>query len=140
VRRQAKFCRDALPMPCQLGNPDLTNQSRPSLHLMTTPGPNKRILMLEKLLAAGQADSFGRYALGMEYRKEKRLDDALRTFSELRKEDAEYLPQYLMAGQMLMEAGRPDEAREWLEAGAALARRQGNMKTLGEIEAALGEI
>jgi uncharacterized protein HemY len=102
--------------------------------------PNKRLAMLEKMLAAGQADSFARYALGMEYRKEKRFEDAARTFTDLRQSDAEYLPQYLMAGQTLAEAGRPADAREWLEAGIALARRQGNMKTLGELESALSEI
>ena len=54
--------------------------------------------------------------------------------------DATYLPQYLMAGQTLVEAGRPSDAREWLEAGVALARSQGEMKTLGELEGALGEL
>jgi hypothetical protein len=107
---------------------------------MTSPAPNKRLLMLEKMLAAGQADSFARYALGMEYRKERRFDDAVRVFGELRAADAEYLPQYLMAGQTLIEAGRTGDAREWLESGIALARRQGNMKTLGELESALSEI
>lgn len=107
---------------------------------MTSPTPNKRLAMLEKLVAQGQADAFARYALGMEYRKERRYDDAVRTFTELRSGDGEYLPQYLMAGQTLVEAGRPAEAREWLEAGLAVARRQGNAKTLGEIESALGEL
>ncbi len=105
-----------------------------------TTAQNKRLAMLEKMLAAGQADAFARYALGMEYRKEKRFEDAVRTFDELRQSDAEYLPQYLMAGQTLVEAGRAADAREWLEAGIALARRQGNMKTLGELESALSEI
>lgn len=107
---------------------------------MTSPAPNKRLLMLEKMLASGQADSFARYALGMEYRKERRYDEALGVFTELRAADADYLPQYLMAGQTLIEAGRAGDAREWLEAGVALARRQGNMKTLGELEGALAEI
>ncbi len=105
-----------------------------------TTAPNKRLALLEKLVAAGQADSFARYALGMEYRKDKRFDDAVRTFEELRAADAKYLPQYLMAGQTLVEAGRPADARAWLEAGIALARSQGDMKTLGELEGALGEL
>ena len=107
---------------------------------MTSSTPNKRLLMLEKMLAQGQADSFARYALGMEYRKEKRFDDAVGVFVALRESDAEYLPQYLMAGQTLVEAGRGADAKEWLEAGIALARERGDGKTLGELESALADI
>lgn len=98
---------------------------------------NKRIEMLEKLTKSGQADAFAFYALGMEYRKEGRVDDAVRTFAELRAIDGSYLPVYLMAGQMLAEAGRSDDAREWLGAGIAVARTKGDGKTLGELESEL---
>lgn len=100
---------------------------------------NKRLEMLEKMVDGGAADSFARYALAMEYRKAGRTDDALRTFEALREADPEYLAQYLMAGQVLLEAARPDEARTWLEQGIAVARRQGNAKTLSELESALAE-
>jgi hypothetical protein len=42
-----------------------------------------------------------------------------------------------MVGQMLTEAGRTEEATEWLKAGIALAREKGDMKALGELESAL---
>ncbi len=98
---------------------------------------NKRLEMLEKLVAAGQADSFGRYALAMEYRKEQRVAEALAVFEALRKADPDYLPMYLMAGQLLIDASRPADARPWLEQGLALAKRKGDGKAAGEIEAAL---
>lgn len=101
---------------------------------------NKRLEMLEKMTASGQADSFAWYALAMEYRKEQRLDDALGTFDKLRAADPGYLPMYLMAGQMLIEAGRGEDARAWLEQGIALARDKGDGKALGELEDALGSI
>jgi hypothetical protein len=96
--------------------------------------------MLEKLVASEKADSFARYALALEYRTLARFDDALGAFGELRARDPEYLPQYLMAGQMLIEQARPAEATEWLEQGRELARRKGDQKALGEIEAALASV
>src|SRR5262245_21763668 len=103
-------------------------------------GMNKRLEMLEKLVASGNADSFARYALVLEYRKEKRVDDSLAAFTTLREKDPDYLAMYLMAGQLLIEAGRNAEAKPWLEAGIELARRKGDSKALSELESALGEI
>jgi hypothetical protein len=101
---------------------------------------NKRLEMLEKMLASGAADSFARYALAMEYRKEKRVDDSLRTFEALRDTDASYLPMYLMAGQLLIEAERSAEAKPWLEAGIELARQKGDGKAQSELESALASL
>lgn len=100
---------------------------------------DKRLAMLEKMVQSGSADSFARYALALEYQKQGRLDDALATFQQLRKADPEYLAQYLMAGQMLLDQERPEEARPWLEAGLALAARQGNAKAQSELETALAQ-
>src|SRR5690242_16588351 len=98
---------------------------------------NKRLDMLEKLAQSGTADSFALYALALEYRRERRPEDAVRTFRTLREKDAEYLPMYLMAGELLSEEGRTEEAREWLRAGIALATRKGDSKARNELEAAL---
>ncbi len=101
---------------------------------------NKRLQMLEQMTAAGQADAFAWYGLAMEYRRLERLDDALAAFAKLRAQDPSYLPQYLMAGQSLLEAGRKDEARDWLAAGLRLATETGDHKTSGELQQALDEI
>ena len=98
---------------------------------------NKRLAMLEKLTASGPVDSFAFYGLAMEYRKEGRVDDALRAFDDLRRQDAQYLPMYLMAGQTLREAGRNAEAVVWLEQGIAIATAKHDTKTLGELETEL---
>jgi tetratricopeptide (TPR) repeat protein len=103
------------------------------------PDVTKRLAFLEQAVRSGSADSFAFYALGMEYRKTGRVDEALGIFVELRARDESYLPMYLMVGQMLTEAERKVEAREWLEAGIALARERGDAKALGELESALGE-
>jgi tetratricopeptide (TPR) repeat protein len=98
---------------------------------------NKRLEMLEKLTASGKADSFAWYALALEYRKEKRFEEALSTFEKLRDVDAEYVPMYLMAGQMLMESDRHAEAASWLEQGIPKARARGDTKAVAELEQAL---
>lgn len=100
---------------------------------------NKRRMMLEKMVETGQADSFARYALALEYKKEGDIGRAVAAFEELRSADPNYLPQYLMAGQMLIDAGRKDEARGWLEPGLALARESGNSQAAGELESALSD-
>jgi len=98
---------------------------------------NKRLEMLEKLVSGGKADSFARYALAMEYRKEGRVGDALAAFGALREADADYLPMYLMAGQLLIDERRGEEAKGWLSAGIALAKQKGEGKAQAELEAAL---
>jgi tetratricopeptide (TPR) repeat protein len=98
---------------------------------------NKRLAFLEQHCAAGTADSFAFYGLGMEYRKEGRVDDAIATFEKLKSKDADYVPMYLMAGQTLIDAGRAEEARNWLETGIAVAKRKGDSHALGELESAL---
>lgn len=101
---------------------------------------NKRLAMLEKMIESGQADSFARYALALEYRREERLEDCVRTFASLREKDASYLPMYLMAGQVLRSMQRGAEAREWLESGIALAEQKRDMKALGELQSELAQV
>jgi tetratricopeptide (TPR) repeat protein len=98
---------------------------------------NKRLAFLEQHVQSAGADSFAFYGLGMEYRKEGRVDDAIATFEKLKTKDPDYVPLYLMAGQTLIDAARPDEARSWLQAGVAVASRKHDSHALGELESAL---
>ena len=100
---------------------------------------NKRLTMLESLTSSGQADAFGWYGLAMEYRREKRFEDALAAFEKLRELHPDYLAMYLMAGQLLLEKSRGSDARVWLEQGLELATKQGNTQAVGELEDALSE-
>jgi len=76
----------------------------------------------------------------MEYRKEGRVDDAIATFEKLKSKDPAYVPMYLMAGQTLIDASRPGEARVWLEAGVAAAQAKHDTHALGELESALASL
>lgn len=101
---------------------------------------NKRIAYLKQLIADGKADSFARYAYALELKKEGTVDEALAAFESLRSADPQYLPQYLIAGQMLLDCDRVDEAKAWLEPGLQVAQSQGDGKAVGEIEAALASV
>jgi len=101
---------------------------------------NKRLAFLEQHCASGTADSFAYYGLGMEYRKEGRVDDAVATFEKLKAKDPSYVPMYLMAGQTLIDASRAAEARAWLEAGVEVARSKHDSHALGELESALASL
>ncbi len=101
---------------------------------------NKRLDFLIGMVQAGTADSFARYALALEYKKEQQPEAALETFTVLRHEDPGYLPMYLMAGQLFAALGRASEAQEWLRAGLEVAKAQGNAQALGELTAELAQV
>jgi len=98
---------------------------------------SKRLAFLQKTTAEGSTDPLAWYGLAMEYRKLERWDEALQTFTSLRAMKPDYVAMYLMCGQMLEGVARAEEAREWLEAGIAEARKKGDSHALGELEAAL---
>ena len=94
---------------------------------------SKRLAFLEKLVAEGKADSFGCYGLALEYRSLGRLEDALATFSGLRAKDPDYVPMYLMAGQILAEKGDKADAIAWLDQGLVVAEKKRDSHAAGEI-------
>ena len=100
---------------------------------------SKRLAYLEKITSEGSTDPFAWYGLALEYKTLGRVEDALRTFEALRAKNPDYVPMYLMCGQMLADAGNA-KAREWLEAGVATARAKKDSHALGELEAALDQL
>jgi tetratricopeptide (TPR) repeat protein len=101
---------------------------------------NKRLQMLEKLVAEESSDPFHHYALALEYRSVGETEHALERFRLLRDAHPTYLPPYLIAGSLLAELDRGAEARPWFEQGIEIARSQGNDKALGELEEALADL
>jgi len=98
---------------------------------------SKRLAMLEKMTAGGAGDAFAWYALANEYKSLDRFDEAIRTFQTLREREPSYVPQYLICGTMLLEAGRSDEARDWLSDGLPRAQTAGDAKAVSELQEAL---
>jgi tetratricopeptide (TPR) repeat protein len=101
---------------------------------------SKRLEVLLKMTASPAADSFTWYALAMEYKGLGRVEDALSTFEQLKAKDSSYVPMYLMCGTMLIDAGRREDARAWLESGIVAARQKHDTHAVGEIESALAAL
>jgi predicted Zn-dependent protease len=104
------------------------------------PDPAKRLAYLEKLTREGSRDPFHWYALAQEYKGASRWDEALQTFTTLRTQSPDYVPAYLICGQMLADQGRVDEARDWLEAGVTAATAKKDMHALSEIQGVLSSL
>ena len=101
---------------------------------------SKRLAFLQKLTAEGSEDPLAWYGLAMELRKLERWDESLQAFNTLRSRKPDYVPVYLMCGQMLEQLGRVDEAREWLERGIEQADARGDTHAKGELESALATL
>ncbi len=96
-----------------------------------------RIAALKELLAENPGDAFARYGLAMEYSKAGDVEGALAEFNIILEHNPDYVPAYQMAGQMLMSAGRAEEARKMFDRGIAAARRSGNQHAASEMQGML---
>jgi predicted Zn-dependent protease len=101
---------------------------------------SKRLEFLLKATAADGPDPLPWYFLAMELRSLSREEEALATFEKLRARAPEYVPMYLMCGQMLEKMGRSKDAKSWLSAGIEAARKKGDAHALGELEGALASM
>ena len=96
-----------------------------------------RIEAIRKIMDSQPTEPFPRYGLAMELKNGKQLDAALVEFAELERRFPDYVPQYLMHFNLLVELKKKDEARALAERGLASARRSGNNHALGELQQAV---
>ncbi len=99
-----------------------------------------RLAVLEMMVSKAPNDPFPYYCLAQEYRTRGRSDEAVAAFDNLRARFAGYVPQYLMAAQLLNELKRFADARACLEAGIAAARAGRDTHALGELEGMLATL
>ncbi len=96
-----------------------------------------RTQMLRSMIDARPSDPFPRYGLAMEYRRLEQFSAAVDEFEQLIKLHPDYVPTYLMAGQVLVALAEPQRAAQVLRAGIEVAARLGESKALGELRDAL---
>ena len=96
--------------------------------------------LLESFVAQKPDDAFSRYGLAMECLNSGDSAAAEANFRELLQRNADYVPAYLMFAQMLVRGSRPEEAREVLDKGIAVASQAGNGHALSEMESLLNEL
>ena len=97
---------------------------------------SKRLLAIEKMIAAGNAEPFTLYAHAMELKSLERLDESLAAFERLRAAAPAYVAQYLMAGGVCESLTRNEAALAWYDAGIAAAKTAHDDHALSEISAA----
>lgn len=101
---------------------------------------SKRLQMLEAMIEKGTDDPFVRYARALELRGLGELDRALEALREVRERHPDYVPTFLMAGQIAIELEHKADARQWLEEGIEVARRAADEHARSELEQALSAL
>jgi predicted Zn-dependent protease len=99
-----------------------------------------KITMLKEILDQNPNDAFARYGLAMEQANQGDMETALAGFSELTSLHPDYTAAYQMSAQILIKAGRIQEAMQRLELGIAAARRAANSLALNEMSSMLDEL
>jgi predicted Zn-dependent protease len=99
--------------------------------------PEQRLETFRKLVATSPDDAFPRYSLAMGLRSLGRNDEAVSEFRELARRKPEYVPTYLMLGQVLEALGRRKEAARAYEDGLLAAGRARNDHAASELGRAI---
>jgi predicted Zn-dependent protease len=113
---------------------------RETMVAMTQPARQSRRKFLEDFLSKNPDDAFARYGLAMEHVAQDDWQEAEQHFRLLLATHPDYVAGYYHLGQLLVRAGRLDEAKEVLMNGVVAARTAGNSHALAEMEQALAEI
>src|SRR5207247_10634861 len=149
LRYPLLFCPHQLRLP--LGAPKFQLLSTfqlltVKLHFLSYPRPGisrdvpmtdqkkTRRQMLEEFVSKKHDDAFSRYGLAMECMNSGDPSAADIHFRALLERNADYIPGYLMYGQLLARESRASEDRQILSTGIAAAAKQGNQHASSERE------
>jgi predicted Zn-dependent protease len=99
--------------------------------------PEQRLEAFRKLVQQRPDEPFARYSLAMSYRSLGQGEAAACEFEELSRRSPDYVPTYLMLGQLLEGLGRTAEATSAYQRGIAAATRQNDNHARTELGQAL---
>jgi predicted Zn-dependent protease len=99
-----------------------------------------RVATFRTFIAKSPSDPFPRYGLAMELKNQGKLDDAQAAFAELIESFPDYVPAYLMAGNVLVTQGKRREAGDVYRRGISAASARGDQHAVKELESALAEL
>ena len=105
-----------------------------------TDQKKSRRQVLEEFVQKSPGDAFSRYGPAMECMSTGDAAAAILNFDLLLKQNADYIPAYLMYGQLLVRKSRPEEAKQILTAGIAAAGKKGDQHAAAEMETLLADI
>ena len=101
---------------------------------------SERLEEIQNIIQLAPNDPFPRYGLAMEYKNLGDRESARKSFADLMERHPDYVPQYLMYGQLLAEMGDRAEAKRVLTAGIAKAEKARNSHALGELRSSLNQL
>jgi predicted Zn-dependent protease len=96
--------------------------------------------VLEEFVAKAPGDAFSRYGLAMECMSSGDPAPAVSNFAVLLERHPDYVPAYLMYGQLLVRESRAADAKEILSRGITAALQKGDQHAVSEMEALLAEL
>lgn len=96
--------------------------------------------MLKEFVEQNPDDPFPRYGLAMEHKGRGDLEAARAEFVALIERAPDYVPTYLMYGNLLAELGETDAAAAAYRRGVKAAREAGDGHAASELSAALAEL
>ena len=95
---------------------------------------SERLQELQMLLSDDPGDIFVLYAIGLEYFKMGKTDEAIRSLEELILISPEYIPAYFRLGQWFAEKDQIEQAKAVLMQALALSKSQNDTKAAQEIQ------
>ena len=96
--------------------------------------------MLEEFVAKKPDDAFSRYGLALYFFNYCETSESYTHFRALLDHNADYIPAYLMYGQLLARESRITEAKQILSTGIAAAAKKGDQHASSEMEALLNDL
>ena len=105
-----------------------------------TDQKKSRRQVLEEFVERAPNDAFSRYGLAIECMSTGDAAAAIGQFGLLLEKNADYVPAYLMYGQLLARESRVEEARQILSRGMTAATKKGDSHAASEMEALLAEL
>ncbi len=96
----------------------------------------ERTEQLKIFIDENPADTFSRYALGLEYIKQEKLTEAEICFQFLIEHHPDYIGTYYQYGKLLQQVGKEEEAKTVYKKGMELTKNT-NLKTYSELQNAL---
>jgi len=96
-----------------------------------------RLKMIEEMLDTHPDDPFLHFASALEHRKAGNKEKATQILEALIFNIPEYLGSYYQLGKLYEESGNTDKAIAVYKQGETVARKQNDVKTLGELSEAL---
>lgn len=100
----------------------------------------ERLAALRQFVEKSPADPFPRYSVAMQLRAMGREDEAAAELRVVMQRSPDYVPTYLILGQVLEGSRQWAEAARVYEAGAAAAGRAGNDHARSELSRALASL